>query len=74
MHAHNVISVSFNHALLDKSPRELADTVQPQAESTVLARGQVADIFKQWSWDVLPCLLEDEVIPSRVERGVDAIN
>jgi hypothetical protein len=73
-HAHDVISVPINHGLLDQSSREFANTVQPRAKSAILARGQVADIFEQWSWDVLPGLLEHEVVPSRVERGVDAIN
>ena len=73
-HAHDVVSVSFNQALLDQFPGEFTDIVQPRAESAVLACGQVPDIFKQWSWDVPPDLLEDEIVPRRVESGVDAIN
>ena len=63
----------INHVLLDQSPREFAGIVQPRAESAILARGQVANTFEQWSWDVLPSLLENEVVPRRVERGVDAV-
>ena len=73
-HAHDIVSVSFYQALLDQAPREFADAVQPGAESAILARGQVPDIFKQSPWDVLPGLLEDEVVPRRVERGIDAID
>jgi hypothetical protein len=65
-HAYDVASVSFDHTLLDQSPREIPDSVQPGSESAVLARGQVSDIFEQWSWDVLPGRLEDEVVPRRV--------
>jgi hypothetical protein len=58
-HAYDVASVTFNHTLLNQSPREIADIVQPGAESAVLARGQVPDILEQWSWDVPPGRLED---------------
>jgi hypothetical protein len=48
-HTHDIVSVSFSQALFDQSPGEFADIVQPGAESTVLACGQVPDIFKKWS-------------------------
>jgi hypothetical protein len=65
-HAYDVAPVSFSHTLLDEPPGEITDSVQPGAKSAVLARGQVPDIFEQWSWDVPPGRLENEVVPRRV--------
>ena len=72
-HTHDVASV-LTRILLDQSPRKFADIVQPGAETAVLARGQVPDVVKHWPWDEPPGFLEDEVVPRRVERGLDAID